>query len=461
MMVAVLSSTGIRLMPTTCCKARKLLKKGKAVIHQYEPFTIKLTQREDGDIQPIEYCCDTGYQHIGISVKSAKHEYTGVQADMLSNERERHDDARMYRRTRRNRKRYRKPRFNNRKREEGTLAPSIKHKVDIHASWFDRLCAVMPITDATFEMGDFDIQKIKAIEEGKPVPVGTDDQQGEQYGFDDLRDAVFSRDDHTCVVCGRGIKVHAILHAHHLIFRSNGGTNRIKNLVTVCEKCDTPANHKPGGILWKMQDTYKVRSFKGATYMTSVRWQLYERIKAEHPAVNIHITYGSTTKESRRKLHISKSHINDAYVMGQLRPRHRTQHVLYTKKRRNNRVLAKFYDAKYIDLRDGSRKTGQQLFNGRTNRNHDTNTENLHKYRGQKVRKGRTSIRRQHYQIQPDDIVAYGEQKVKAKGVHCKGRNIMLENGKSVSVKKVKVLRHAGGYVQSTLERNAGKSGII
>lgn len=267
MMVAVLSSTGVRLMPTTCYKARKLLKKGKAVIHQYEPFTIRLTQRENGDTQPIEYCCDTGYQHIGISVKSAKHEYTGAQVDMLSDEKEHHTNARMYRRTRRDRKRYRKPRFNNRKREKGWLAPSNRHKVNIHASWFDVLCEVMPITEATFEMGDFDIQKIKAIEEGKPVPVGTDYQHGERYGFDDLRNAVFSRDDYTCVVCGRGIKDHAIFHAHHLIFRSNGGTNRMRNLVTVCEKCHTPANHKPGGILWKMQSTYKVRSFKGESYI--------------------------------------------------------------------------------------------------------------------------------------------------------------------------------------------------
>lgn len=461
MMVAVLSSTGVRLMPTTCYKARKLLKRGKAVIYQYEPFTIKLTQREDGDTQPIEYCCDTGYLHIGISVKSAKHEYAGIQVDTLSNEREKHDDARMYRRTRRNRKRYRKPRFNNRKREKGTLAPSNRHKVDIHALWFERLCKVMPITDATFEMGDFDIQKIKAIEEGESVPVGTDYQYGEQYGFDDLRNAVFSRDDYTCVVCGRSIKDHAIFHSHHLIFRSNGGTNRMRNLVTVCEKCHTPANHKPGGTLWKMQDTYKVRSFKGESYMTSVRWQLYERIKAKHPDVNIHITYGSTTKERRRKLHISKSHINDAYVMGQFRPRHRTQHVLYTKKRRNNRVLAKFYDAKYIDLRDGSKKTGQQLFNGRTNRNHDTDTENLRKYRGQKIHKGRTSIRRQHYQIQPGDIVLHEGKKRNVKGCQHYGQYILLADGKSVSVKKVKVLRHAGGYVKSTLERNAGKRGII
>lgn len=462
-MVAVLSSTGIRLMPTTCYKARKLLKKGKAVIYQYEPFAIKLTQSENSNTQPIEYCCDTGYQHIGISIKLAKHEYVGIQVDTLYNEREMHDDARMYRRTRRNRKRYRRPRFNNRKatKSKGWLTPSIQHKKEIHEKWFDVFCKVMPITEATFEMGDFDIQKIKAIEEGKPIPVGTDYQHGEQYGFDDLRDAVFSRDNYTCVVCGHGIKDHAILKTHHLIFRSNGGTNRMRNLVTVCEKCHTPVNHKPGGILWKMQDTYKVKLFKGATYMTSVRWQLYERIKTEHPDININITYGSTTKESRRKLHISKSHINDAYVMGQFRPRHRTQHVLYTKKRRNNRVLARFYDAKYIDLRDGSKKTGQQLFNGRTNRNHDTDTENLHKYRGQKISKGRISVRRQHYQIRPGDIVLHEGKKRNVKGCQHYGKYILLVDNKSVSVNKIKVLRHTGGYMRSTLERNIGKSRII
>ena len=102
MMVAVLSSTGIRLMPTSCYRARKLLKNGKAVIYQYKPFTIKLTQRSTGDTQPIEYCCDTGYQHIGISIKSEKHEYVGIQVDSLKDEKSKHKDCLMYRRTRRN-----------------------------------------------------------------------------------------------------------------------------------------------------------------------------------------------------------------------------------------------------------------------------------------------------------------------------------------------------------------------
>lgn len=47
-MVAVLSKTGIRLMPTSSYRARKLLARKKAVIAGYRPFTIRLTERESG-----------------------------------------------------------------------------------------------------------------------------------------------------------------------------------------------------------------------------------------------------------------------------------------------------------------------------------------------------------------------------------------------------------------------------
>ena len=78
---------------------------------------VLLTEREDGEIQPVELCMDTGYLHIGVSVKSEKHEYLALQADTLPDEKHQHDARRMYRRNRRSRKRYRKPRFDNRKRK--------------------------------------------------------------------------------------------------------------------------------------------------------------------------------------------------------------------------------------------------------------------------------------------------------------------------------------------------------
>lgn len=448
-MVAVLSKTGVRLMPTTRVRARKLIKKGRAVIEKYLPFTIRLLDREDGDVQEIEFCCDTGYIYNGISIKSEKHEYISLQADALEDEKKKHEEQAAYRRGRRNRKRYRKPRFNNRKRKEKWLPPSIEHKKDIPIYWLKVYSEVMPITSATFEMGQFDTQLLKALEEGKPIPKGTDYQHGERYGTATLREAVFTRDQYTCQCCGRSIKDGAILHVHHIVYRSQGGTDRMANLATVCEKCHTPKNHKPGGKLWQWKP--KLKSFKGATYMTSVRWILYEELKEKFPDIPIHITYGAKTKCRRRELDIEKSHVNDAYVMGYFQPAHRHRLIHLKKKRRNNRRLEKFYDAKYIDSRDGKKKSGQELSSGRISRNHKKDSENLHPYRKEKVEKGRRSIRRQRYPLQPGDKVLYQGRVYTVKGCQSYGRYVALKGLKNApSVKEVRLLRRVGGWVETT-----------
>ena len=146
--VAVISASGIPLMPTTSYRARKLLEKNRAKTECYRPiFTIRLLDREDGETQPIEYKCDTGYEHIGISIASGTKEYVNEQRDLLTNEPERHNDARKYRRARRNRKRYRKPRFSNRRGKicEDGFAPSIRNKRDIHIALCERYAKVIPI----------------------------------------------------------------------------------------------------------------------------------------------------------------------------------------------------------------------------------------------------------------------------------------------------------------------------
>ena len=197
MSVAVLSSTGRKLMPTSNYRARKLLKSHRAVIECYRPiFTIRLTSRKEGETQPIEYSCDTGYQHVGVSIKSEKHEFVHAQYDMLSNETERHNDRRKYRRTRRNRKRYRKPRFDNRSRKNKEMAPSLRHRKENQINLFESFCKVMPITSATFEMGKFDTQLLQAIADGKPLPEGKDYQQGSKYLFQKGR--TISRDQNIC-----------------------------------------------------------------------------------------------------------------------------------------------------------------------------------------------------------------------------------------------------------------------
>ena len=222
------------------------------------------------------------------------------------------------------------------------------------------------------------------------------------------------------------------------------------NLVTVCDRCHTPANHQKGGLLWNLMGEYKVKNFKGATFMTAVRWQMYDELKAMFPDVEIHLTYGSRTKEARRQLGVRKSHINDAYCMGDFHPQHRSKHWLYTKKRRNNRVLAKFHDAKYIDSRDGKKKSGKDLFSGRTKRSRELNVENLHRYKQRKVSKGRVSIRRQHYPIQPGDTVIYEGKKHITKGVQNLGTYLKIGE-KVVPVRKICIHHYAGGYIRQMI----------
>lgn len=448
-MVFVLSNTNKKLMPTNEYRARRLLKSGKATIYKYRPFTIKLTVRDNGYTQPIEYCCDTGYQHIGISIKSHKHEYVNEQRDSLKDETEHHNDCRKYRRTRRNRLRYRKARWNNRKSNllcKDGFAPSIRNKRNVHVNLFKMYYEVCPITSTMFEMGQFDTQVLKALEEGKPLPEGTGYQQGEQYGYSTLREAVFSRDNYKCVCCGKSaLKDGVILKIHHLGYLIGDRSNRMSNLATVCSNCHTSKNHKEGGKLYDLKPKFK--SFKGATFMTMVRYDLFAKLKENADNTNFYMTYGAFTKLKRKELNVKKSHSNDAYCMGEFHPKHRTDFKHYQKLRRNNRILSKFYDAKYIDLRDGTFKSGKQLSCNRTNRSEMRNSDkNERIYRGQKVSKGKIVVRKQHYQYRPHDYVWYQGIRYTTKGVLSNGTRLRLSNNKDVNIKSIQKCVHINGW---------------
>lgn len=448
-MVFVLSSTKKKLMPTNEYRARKLLKSGKATIYKHRPFTIILTGRNDGDTQPIEYCCDTGYQHIGISIKSQKHEYVNEERILLKDEVEHHNDQRKYRRTRRNKLRYRKPRWTNRKDNlicKDGFAPSIRNKRDIHINLFKMYYDICPITSATFEMGQFDTQLLKAIEEGNDIPQGKDYQYGEQYGYSTLREAVFARDDYKCICCGKSaIKDNAILRIHHLGYLIGDRTNRMNNLATVCSNCHTSKNHQKGGKLYDLKP--KLKSFKGATFMSMVRYDMFSKLKELAPDVKFNMTYGALTKLKRKEYNVKKSHNNDAYCMGELHPKHRTDFNCYQKLRCNNRILSKFYDAKYVDIRDSSIKSGKQLSCNRTNRSEKRNSnKNERIFRGKKISKGKIIVRKQHYQYRPYDFVWYENIKYVVKGVQDKGKRIALQNHLPVALSKIKKSIHTNGW---------------
>lgn len=410
-MVYVLSMEGKPLMPTNRHgKIRRLLKEGKAKVVKVKPFTIQLLYQTKEYTQPITLGIDSGYTYIGFSAITEKRELISGEVNLRNDVSELIKEKHMYRRIRRNRLRYRKPRFDNRKRKEGWLAPSIQHKLDSHVRFIEKLKTILPITDIIVEVANFDTQKIK-----NPNIEGTEYQQGEQQGFWNIREYVLYRDNYTCQSCGKqGIP----LEVHHIGYWIPDRTDRPDNLVTLCTKCHTPKNHQECGKLWGMKPRSK--PLKEATFMSTVRWKLINTLSCKH-------TYGYITKSKRIILGLEKTHYNDAFCIAGGTNQERITPIMFEQIRRNNRSLEKFYDAKYVDIRTGKILSGQELFSGRRCRNKTLNSENLRKYRGHKHSKGRKSFRKQRYFYQPKDIVIYNRKQYIVKGIQNKGSYIKLE----------------------------------
>lgn len=317
--VYVLNKHGHPLMPCSPAKARHLLDDGKAKVKKRTPFTIQLVFGSSGYTQEVILGVDAGSKTIGMSASTKKEELFAADVnprndvvDLLSTRRE-------FRRARRNRKtRYRKPRFDNRVRSKhkGWLAPSVEVKIQEHITCINRVYGILPVSKVVVETAEFDLQLLKAIEEGRPAPEGEDYQKGEMYGHYNVRQYVLWRDGYTCQCCG----IHATkkkevwLHVHHLESRKTGG-DAPSNQITLCEDCHKEL-HKgliPDGSFKKR----KRKSNRDAAFMGIMRKTLIERLRAELP-IPVVETRGYITKATREKrLVLPKSHTNDALAIAQ------------------------------------------------------------------------------------------------------------------------------------------------
>ena len=301
-MVYVLNIEGKPLMPCKEAKARKLLKENKAKIYKKEPFTIQLLFICENQTQDITLGVDAGSKHIGLSATTKEKELYAADVELRNDIVDLLSTRRQNRRTRRNRLRYRKPRFNNRvhSKKNGWLAPSVEQKIQTHFKVVEDIHKLLPITKIVVETASFDIQKIK-----NPEIHNEEYQQGEQLGFWNAREYVLFRDNHTCQCC-KGKSKDKILNVHHIESRKTGG-NAPNNLITLCETCHK--GYHNGTV--ELPKTIKRRiSFKDTTFMGIMRWSFYNRLKEIYP--NVFMTYGYITKDTRIKNNLPKDHYIDA-----------------------------------------------------------------------------------------------------------------------------------------------------
>ena len=316
-------------MPTTPCKARKLLKQGKAKVVKKEPFTIQLLYATGETKQDITLGVDAGSKIIGLSATTDKQELFSAEVELRNDIVDLLSTRREFRRTRRNRLRYRKPRFLNRvySKNKGWLAPSIENKIQTHLKIISKIHEILPISKIIIEVASFDIQKIK-----NPDIEGEQYQQGEQLGFWNVREYVLWRDGYKCQ--GKKGCKNKILNVHHIESRKTGG-NSPSNLITLCESCHK--DYHAGKLKLNLK---RGQSFKDAAFMGIMRWTFYNRLKELYP--NVKITYGYITKNTRIQNNLPKEHRIDALCISGNPNVKRLDYWYYIKQvRRHNRQIHK------------------------------------------------------------------------------------------------------------------------
>lgn len=343
-MVYVVSKNGQPIMPTEDNrKVRLLLESGKAKVVRRTPFTIQLLSTSHCYMQDVTLGVDAGSKHVGLSATTKKKELFAAELRPRNDVVKLMSARRELRRSRRNRTtRYRAARFDNRvhAKHKGWLAPSVDVKIWNHIQGIRYVSKLLPLATIRVETAEFDLQRLKAMEAGEPLPVGKDYQLGEQYDEYNVRQYVLHRDGYTCQCCGaHGTPRKAVkFHVHHLESRKVGG-NAPDNLITLCEDCHK-AYH--AGKVELPAKRRRRSSTRDAAFMGIMRKTLMQRLHEMFSDVEIRGTYGYITKYWREKKNIVKTHISDAFVIAKNFDAERVEKsLLMVPKRQHNRQIHK------------------------------------------------------------------------------------------------------------------------
>ena len=296
--------------------ARILLFSKQAVIHKRFPFTIRL-KNDNAVLKDNSYVVkiDPGSKITGVAIVDDKNSVV-----MLAElEHRGHlikknlDSRRVIRHHRRQRKtRYRAPRFLNRTRTQGWLAPSIKSRADNVINFIKKYKRLLNIAKVEIERVSFDVAQMSSEVE----LYGTDYQQGNLYNTR-LREFIFSKMKGRCAYCGA--KAQEI---DHIVPRSKGGTNSVNNLTATCRTCNEKKSNLSlkefGKLVGKDFSKLEPKALpKHASIVQSTRNYIIREISkivADTKSYNAWFT-----KYNRDEFGLPKEHYYDALSVGNIK----------------------------------------------------------------------------------------------------------------------------------------------
>jgi hypothetical protein len=297
MSVYVRNHDGAALMPCTEAKARKLLQAGKAKMVDHRPFTIQLCWQCEGHVQEVTCGIDKGSSVTGLACVGNGVVLLSAEIHHRRDVKEKMEDRRERRRSRRARLWYRPARSLNRAsgHRSGRLPPSIKTNVEEVIRVLRRL--PLPISSIIIEDVQVDIARLN-----NPALVGSHYQDPTRLD-ENLRMACLMRDGYHCQHCHKqGMR----LEAHHIQYRQHGGKDTLANLLTLCEHCHHRLHEgkitlKVAGVSGHL-DQMAQRTMQGKTH-------LYTQLRTFGPLTTV---FGYETATYRKYLNLPKTHIIDA-----------------------------------------------------------------------------------------------------------------------------------------------------
>ena len=313
--VLVLDTNKKPVTPCTPGMARSLLKADKAAVFRQYPFTIVLKKAVDNHlVKSCQLKLDPGSQVTGIAI--VQENKLVWAAELTHRGQQIKDDLESRRSIRRGRRsrntRYRPPRFNNRKRDTGWLAPSLEHRVLTTMTWVNRLIKFCPISSIATELVKFDGHKLQ-----QPEISGKQYQQGTLYQYE-VREYLLEKWNRTCAYCNAS---DTPLEVEHIVPKSKGGSNRISNLTIACVPCNQAKSNRDikDFLALKPSLLHRILSqakapLKDAAAVNSTRWRLFNSLK--ETGLPITIGTGGQTKFNRSQQQVEKRHYLDAACVG-------------------------------------------------------------------------------------------------------------------------------------------------
>ena len=338
--VFVKGMNGLPLMPTTPREARILVKEKKAHVISRNPYAIQLDYKTGTATQAITVGADIGQKHEGIGVVfngnviyKAEHTFipTMDKKERITARKE-FRQGRRYRKTeyrepkwkpsrvrryheepvevKRNGKRVKKhwvtePKSYESSRPEGWLPPSIASNADHNINELKKIMSLLPSSaELTIELGKFDIQKMN-----NPGIEGVGYQQGPAYYYSNRREYHLALQGYKCPICDHKFDKEHKAREHHWEYVSKGASDSWDDIILVCSKCHTHAEHMKGGELDKLRKKISRMKYTAPTFMNATQ----NRIKEAFPEAKI--TYGYITAVDRENLGLRKTHANDAVAI--------------------------------------------------------------------------------------------------------------------------------------------------